>query len=158
MFIDNLWKQDFYINIDGWPQYSLACVKSIQIQSFFWLVFSCIRTEYRDLLRKSPYSGRIQGNTDQKKLCIWTLFIHAVSKLPEMFNSIIMVCSSMLRVSKWFHWNSDYHDPHIPPGNPHLSSTLQFSDNQNLVRADPDCLHRKLTAFSCKLLLPIASS
>ena len=154
MFIDNLWKQDFYINIDGWPQYSMR-EKYPNTEFFLVSIFlysDCI------LLLKSPYSGRIPGNTDQKKLCIWTLFIHAVSKLPEMFNSIIMVCSSMLRVSKWFHWNSDYHDPHIPPGNPHLSSTLQFSDNQNLIRADPDCLHRKLTAFSCKLLLPIASS
>ena len=35
--------------------------------SFFWSVFSCIRTEYRDLLSKSPYSVRIQENTDQKK-------------------------------------------------------------------------------------------
>ena len=26
------------------------CVKSVQIRSFFWFVFSCIRTEYRDLL------------------------------------------------------------------------------------------------------------
>ena len=27
------------------------CVKSVQIRSFFWSVFSCIRTEYGDLLR-----------------------------------------------------------------------------------------------------------
>ena len=64
------------------------CLKSVQIRSFFWSVFSCIRTEYGDLLRKScirteygdllrksPYSVRIQENTDQKKLRIWTLFI-----------------------------------------------------------------------------------
>ena len=31
-------------------------VKSIQIRSFFWSAFSCIRTEYGDLVRKSPYS------------------------------------------------------------------------------------------------------
>ena len=35
------------------------CVKSIQIRSYFWSVFSCIRTEYGDLLRKSLYSVRI---------------------------------------------------------------------------------------------------
>ena len=34
----------------------LLCVKSVQIRSFFWSIFSCIRTEYGDLLRKSPYS------------------------------------------------------------------------------------------------------
>ena len=40
-------------------------VKSIQIRSFFWSVFSCIRSEYGEILRISPYSVRIQGNTDQ---------------------------------------------------------------------------------------------
>ena len=43
------------------------CVKSVQIQSIFWSVFSCIRTEYGDLRSKYPYSVRIQENTDQKK-------------------------------------------------------------------------------------------
>ena len=28
------------------------CVKSVQIRSHFWSVFSCIRTEYRDLRSK----------------------------------------------------------------------------------------------------------
>ena len=52
----------------------IHCVKSVQIQSFFWSVLSCIRIEYGDLLCKSPHSVRIQKNTDQKKLRIWTLF------------------------------------------------------------------------------------
>ena len=42
------------------------CVKSVQIRSYFWPVFSCIRTEYGDLRSKSLYSVRIQENTDQK--------------------------------------------------------------------------------------------
>ena len=46
------------------------CVKSIQIRSFFYSLFSCIRTEYRQLRSKSAYSVRIQENTDQKKLRI----------------------------------------------------------------------------------------
>ena len=33
---------------------------------FFWSVFSRIRSEYGDLLRESPYSLRMWGNTDQK--------------------------------------------------------------------------------------------
>ena len=41
-------------------------VKSVQIRSCFVSLFSYIRTEYEDLLRKSPYSVRIQDNTDQK--------------------------------------------------------------------------------------------
>ena len=32
----------------------LHCAKSVQIRSFFWSVFSCIRTEYGDLRSKSP--------------------------------------------------------------------------------------------------------
>ena len=39
---------------------------------FFWSVFSRIRTEYREILRISPYSFRMRENTDQKKFRIWT--------------------------------------------------------------------------------------
>ena len=42
------------------------CVKSVQMGSYFWFVFSCIRTESGDLLRKSLNSVRMQENTDQK--------------------------------------------------------------------------------------------
>ena len=69
-------------NQEGYPQLltgyhshiDINCVKSVQIRSFFWSVFSCIRTKYGDLMFKSPYSIQIRGNTDQKKLRIWTLF------------------------------------------------------------------------------------
>ena len=49
-------------------------MKSVQIRSFFWYVFSCIRTEYGALRSKSSYSIRIRENMDQKKLCIWIIF------------------------------------------------------------------------------------
>ena len=39
--------------------------ESAQIQSFFWSVFSCIWTEYEDLLHKSPYLAQMQENSDQ---------------------------------------------------------------------------------------------
>ena len=55
-------------------QHKMHCVKSVQIWSFSWSLFSCIRTEYEDLRSKPPYSAQIQENTNQKKLCIWTLF------------------------------------------------------------------------------------
>ena len=42
-----------------------GCVKSVQIRSFFWSVFSRICTEYEYLLRKSPYSVRMRENADQ---------------------------------------------------------------------------------------------
>ena len=46
------------------------CVKSVQIRSFFWSIFSHVWTEYGDL----NYSVQMQQNMDQKKLRIWTLF------------------------------------------------------------------------------------
>ena len=46
------------------------CVKSVQIRSFFWSVFSRIRTEYGNI-RSIPHSDWIRReNTDQKKLGI----------------------------------------------------------------------------------------
>ena len=52
----------------------VALREKIPNKEFFWSVFLCIGTEYGDLPCKSPYSVRIQENTDQKKLRIWTLF------------------------------------------------------------------------------------
>ena len=54
------------------------CVKSVQIRSFFWSVFSRIRTEYGETRSISPYSVRMRENKDQKKLHIWTLFCRSV--------------------------------------------------------------------------------
>ena len=53
-------------------------VKSVQMWSFFWSVFSCIWTEYGQLLSKSPYLLQILENAGQKKLFIWTLFTQYV--------------------------------------------------------------------------------
>ena len=48
------------------------CVKSVQIRSFFWSVFSCIRTEYskkrtrkNSLLGNFSRSVRVQGYTTE---------------------------------------------------------------------------------------------
>ena len=40
---------------------------------FFLVRIFLYRTEYGDLGSKSPYSVRIQENTDQKKLRTWTI-------------------------------------------------------------------------------------
>ena len=42
---------------EGITMSCINCVKSIQIRSFFWSVFSHFRTEYRDLPPKSLYSS-----------------------------------------------------------------------------------------------------
>ena len=49
-------------------------MKSVQIRSFFWSIFSRIRTKYGEIRSIPPYSVRMRGNTDQEKLRIWTLF------------------------------------------------------------------------------------
>ena len=43
------------------------------MRSFFWSLFSHIRTEYGEIRSISLYSVRIRENADQKKLCICTL-------------------------------------------------------------------------------------
>ena len=52
------------------------CMKSVQMRTFFWSLFSSIRTEYAHLRNTSPFSVQIQENTDHKKLHIRTLFTH----------------------------------------------------------------------------------
>ena len=42
------------------------CMKHVQLQSYFWSVFSCTRTKYGDLGSKSRYSIWMQESTDQK--------------------------------------------------------------------------------------------
>ena len=64
------------------------CLKCVQIQSFFWSVFSRIRTKYGEILRICPYSVRIRENTDQKKLRIWTLFTHCMLMKKSALKSI----------------------------------------------------------------------
>ena len=71
-------------------------MKNVQIRSFFWSIFSCIWSEYRDLPRKFPHSVRIQENTDQKKLHIGTLSAQCTLKLniPFSIMSVIIKVSS----------------------------------------------------------------
>ena len=54
------------VSLNSLTIYSIHCVKSVQMRKFSWSVFSCIRTEYWDLLCKSPYSVQIQENMDHK--------------------------------------------------------------------------------------------
>ena len=52
--------------------------------SYFWSVFSYIRTEYEDLLRKSPYGPEITS--------YWDTF-HAVNGVYEIQPLVINACS-----------------------------------------------------------------
>ena len=70
------------------------CVKSVQIRSFFWYVFSCNRVEYKDLRRKNPYSVQMQESTHQKKtpyldnfLAVkWCVYVWENSHVEERYN------------------------------------------------------------------------
>ena len=70
LLCDNHWKfLTFKIlwSLSIWPLIiHLHCVKSVQIRSFFWSVFSCIRTEYRDLRIKFPYSIKYRKTRTRK--------------------------------------------------------------------------------------------
>ena len=55
-------------------QVHMQCVKIVQKRSFFSSVFYRIMTEYGEILRISLHLVRMRENTDQKKLCFWTLF------------------------------------------------------------------------------------
>ena len=57
------------------------CVKSVQIRGYFWPLFSCIRTECRDLFRKSPYV--FSPNTGK--------YGPAISQYLDTFRSVMLV-------------------------------------------------------------------
>ena len=66
----------------------IDCVKSVQIRSFLWSVFSHIRTEYGEILRISPYSVRMRENTDQKKLRISLCIQSECGKIRTRKNAV----------------------------------------------------------------------
>ena len=73
------------------------CVKSVQIRSYFWTVFSRIHAEYGEILRISPYSVRMRQNTDQKRLRIWTLFTQCPLKWKTFSENLRFSDSQVLR-------------------------------------------------------------
>ena len=89
-------------------RYYMHCVKSVQIRSIFWSMFSRIRTEYGEILRISPYSVRMRKDTDQKKIRIWILFTQwclqpvIISRLSSTFYvSTIKSCLKEIWTKKY---------------------------------------------------------
>ena len=71
------------------------CVKGVQIRSFFWSVFSGIRTEYGEILRISPYSDRMPEKYGPEKAPYLDTF-HAVKVIGLHCNSIeILIAASL---------------------------------------------------------------
>ena len=63
-----------------------CCVKSVQIRIFFWSVFSCIQTEYEDLLRKYGPEQPLYLDTSRSELKrISGIVIHHTIMATTMF-------------------------------------------------------------------------
>ena len=81
-------------------------MKSVQIRSFFWSVFSCVQTEYGDLLRNSPCSVRTYENTDQKN-SLFGHFSHSVQSVK-----LVSICPNRImnkpQQCPWMLLNSFY--------------------------------------------------
>ena len=84
------------------------CVKSIQIWSFFWSVFSRIRTEYGEIRIISPYSVWMRENTDQKKLCISILFTQCTIIASTKKNVYKERFLQILTNEYWFQLKPDF--------------------------------------------------
>ena len=81
------------------------CMKSVQVRSFFWYVFSCIQAEYGDLLYKYPHLVRIKENINQKNLRIWTLFTQWVITLLLLSQLNLCIWATLPLHKKWsFPW------------------------------------------------------
>ena len=98
-----------------WLDWSEHCMKSVQIRSFFWCVFSRIRTEYGEILRISPYSIRMWENTDQNRIqyecgkirtrknSVIGHILHTVGCTNYILNHIYLINGSIVMKSKSQH-------------------------------------------------------
>ena len=86
---------------DEWSEYDLGravlewatqqhCVKDVQMQSFFWSVFSRIRTEYGVNRSKSPYSGQMWEVMDQKN-SVFGHFSRSASLISFVINMLFLL-------------------------------------------------------------------
>ena len=78
---------------------AMHCMKSVEIRSNIWSVFSRIQTEYGKILRISPYLVRMRENTDQKFLRIWTLFSQWIKAtyIRQFFETLQLLINSLVR-------------------------------------------------------------
>ena len=66
----------------SWMRFSnLDCVKSIQIRSYFWPVFSCIWTEYGDLLRLRRFIQSEYRKIRTRNNSVFGHFSHSIRDL-----------------------------------------------------------------------------
>ena len=83
-----------------WESKASHCVKSIQIGSFSWSVFSHIRTEYKEILRRISISLHIQsgcGKIRARKNSVFGHFLRSEIKhkasVTNYFNQLLITFS-----------------------------------------------------------------
>ena len=89
------------------PLRNYHCVESVQIRSFFWSAFSCIRTADGDLRNKSPYSVRMQENKDQKKTPYLGTF-HAVNDPLKFWKNNFFKEFFFEKQNHFYYWFINY--------------------------------------------------
>ena len=87
--------------------FNKRCVKSVQIRSFFWSVFSHIWTEHREIRSISPYSVRVLENKDRKKLRILDTF-HRVKVAKKLYRNHTWAWVSSCKFAAYFLASNHY--------------------------------------------------
>ena len=106
----------FLFYVPCWEQSGLIflckkrhCVKSVRIRSFFWPLFSCIWTEYGEIMSISPYLVRMKENTDQNTDTFYAVSLIFVYKVYFKFRYIPnMYIAQSLFASKLTQFGTDY--------------------------------------------------
>ena len=103
---------------------SFHCVKSTQIRTFFWSIFSRIQAAYEEIRSISPYSVQMREYKDQKKLPIWTLFTQYLISCYSTLNGLVP-CFRLFNI-----WNAVgfyfYLLGLIRPSRPKFLSEIQY--------------------------------
>ena len=92
----------------------LHCVKSVQIRSFFWSVFSCIQSEYRKIrTRKNSVFGRFLRSGILRTVSIidfWQGLRYALYLLALYLSIIYLLERRLIQRNSLYFRNSYLHD------------------------------------------------
>ena len=103
----------------------LHCVKSVQIWSFFWAIFSCMRTEYRKI---RTTKNSIFGHFSRSVRSNPAFHFWYSAKLSELINFFSIVCILPWNHSMYPPWNYQKTKSRIDIGRRSLNT---FLDNVN---------------------------
>ena len=100
---------DIYLQLCTWDDYHIFLIAPFVFTRLLLdeIYHLTARFTLWDLLRKSPYSVRIQENKDQKKLCIWKLFTQCPTAPPKclLLSAVIFIyVASNICLSFYIAW------------------------------------------------------